>query len=293
MRLGYFPGCSLHGTAREFDESVRAIAGPLGLDLVEIADWSCCGATSAHATNHLLAVALAARNLALAECQGHGAVMAPCAACFNRLADARHEIGKDEKLAGRVSGILDRPFANAVAVKNLVEVLQQLGPAIRARASRPLAGLKVACYYGCLLVRPGEVCNFDDPEAPTAMEDVVTSAGATPVRWNLRLECCGGGFSIPRTGSVIRLGRAILADARAAGAEAIAVACPMCHSNLDFRQGAMARRGDAPMPILFLSELVGLALGIEPRRLGMERHYVSTAPLAAYTRDPAAKAEVR
>jgi heterodisulfide reductase subunit B len=286
MRLGYFPGCSLHGTSREFDESLRAVALIVGVELAELDDWSCCGATSAHATNHLLGVALPARNLAVAESQGHDAVLAPCAACFNRLAAARHEIAADEALAGQMPELLGRPFSNRVAVRNVVDVLRELTPAIRAKAVKPLTGMKVACYYGCLLLRPAEVCNFDDPEAPVSMEEVVEATGATPVVWNMRLECCGGGFSIPRTGSVVRLGRAILEDARGAGADAIVVACPMCHSNLDFRQKAMARRGKAGVPILFLSELVGLALGIEPDRLGLNRHYVSTKALLAG--DPAA-----
>ena len=286
MRIGYYPGCSLHGTSREFDESLRAVAAALEVELAELDDWSCCGATSAHATDHLLSVALPARNLALAEAQGHDAVLAPCAACYNRLATARHEVGTDPALAARMPELLGRPFANRVAVRNVVELLKDELDAIRAKAANPLAGLKVACYYGCLLVRPAEVCGCDDPEAPTSMEAIAKAAGATPVEWNMRLECCGGAFSISRTASVVRLGRAILADARAAGADAIVVACPMCHSNLDFRQQAMARRGEAPMPVVFISELVGLALGIAPDRLGLQRHYVSTRPLTA-PRQPA------
>lgn len=296
MKLAYYPGCSLHGTSREFDESLRAVSARLGLDLAEIDDWSCCGATSAHATDHLLAVALPARNLALAEAQGHDAVLAPCAACYNRLASARHEVREDAALAERIPGVLGVPFANSVAVRNVVDVLRELAPAIRERASRPLAGLKVACYYGCLLVRPAEVCAFDDPEDPVSMEEVARASGATPVAWNMRLECCGGAFSISRTGSVVRLGRAIIEDARAAGADAIVVACPMCHSNLDFRQAAMTRRGEAPMPVLFISELVGLALGLDPDRLGLGRHFVDAKPLVARTRgagDPAAAGEAR
>jgi len=281
MRLGYYPGCSLHGTSREFDESLRGVAAALDVELVEVEDWSCCGATSAHATDHLLSVALPARNLALAEAQGHDTVLAPCAACFNRLASARHEIGADSELAGRMPELLGRPFGNGVAVRNVVDLLKENAAAIRAKTAKPLAGLKLACYYGCLLVRPAEVCNFDDPESPTSMEEIVKATGATPVAWNMRLECCGGAFSISRTASVVRLGRAILADARAAGADAIVVACPMCHSNLDFRQQAMARRGEAEMPIVFISELVGLALGIAGDRLGLQRHFVSTKPFVA------------
>jgi heterodisulfide reductase subunit B len=276
VRVGYFPGCSLHGTAREFDESLRAVAGPLGLELVEVNDWSCCGATSAHATNHLLSVALPARNLALAAEQGHDQVLAPCAACYNRLASARHAVASDAALAAQIPDLIGRPFPNSVTARNVVEVLREQLGTLREKTVRPLAGLKIACYYGCLLVRPSEVCTFDDPEAPVSMEEVVAATGATAVAWNRRLDCCGGGFSLSRTGSVVRLSREILDDARSAGADAIVVACPMCHSNLDFRQGALVRRGEAELPVLFLSELVGLALGLDARTLGLERHFVST-----------------
>lgn len=281
MKIGYYPGCSLHGTARELDESLRAVTGTLGCELEEIADWSCCGASSAHATNRFLAVALPARNLALAEAQGHSAVLAPCAACFNRLAAASHAASTDKALAARLPGLLGRPFGNRVAVRNLVDVLRELGPAIRAAATRPLSGIKVACYYGCLLVRPAEVCRFDDPEQPSSMEEVVRATGAEPVEWAMRLECCGGAFSVSRTASVVRLGRVILADARRAGADVLAVACPMCHSNLDFRQAAMVNRGERPLPVLYLTELVGLALGLPARELGLHRHFVPAEPVAA------------
>jgi heterodisulfide reductase subunit B len=271
MKLGYFPGCSLHGTSREFDESVQAVAGPLGIELDELDDWSCCGATSGHATNHLLGVALAARNLAIAEEQGHAEVLAPCAACFNRLASARHETAKDPVLFEHLRKVLARPFSNTVAVRNIADVLRASTATIKAKATAPLKDLKLACYYGCLLVRPGDVCGFDDPEDPRSMEEVVSACGATPVAWSRRLDCCGGGFSMSRTASVLRLGRAIVDDARKAGADAIVVACPMCHSNLDFRQKAM---GGSPMPILFLTQVVGLALGVGGRELGIGRHFV-------------------
>ena len=277
MKVGYFPGCSLHATAKELDLSLRAVAASLGVELEEIRDWSCCGASSAHATNHLLSIALSARNLALAEAQGLSRVMAPCAACFSRLATARHEMAHDRGLAETVRPMLGRPFENAVEVQNVVALLQGLAGEIKARAT-PLAGLKVACYYGCLLVRPPEIAQFDDPEDPTSMERVVAATGATAVRWSRRLDCCGAGFSISRVGSVVRLGRAILEDAKAAGAQAVVVACPMCHSNLDLRQAAMEARGASlGLPILFLTQLVGLALKVPRESLGLERHFVSAA----------------
>jgi len=281
MRIGYYPGCSLHATAREFDESLRATATELGVDLVEVDDWSCCGATSAHATDHLLSVALPARNLALAEEQGWSEVLAPCAACFNRLAAASHSLRGDAALDAKTREILARPFANAVRVRSILEFFRGLTPEIREKAAGRLSGLKVACYYGCLLVRPPELCAFDDSEQPTSMEEICRATGAAPVSWNLRLECCGGAFSLSRTASVVRLGRAILEDARRAGAEALVVACPMCHSNLDFRQGAMTSDGESPMPVLYLTELLGLSMGLPAKSLGMERHFVSTGPIQA------------
>lgn len=290
MKLGYFPGCSLHATAREFDESLRAIATALQLELDEIHDWSCCGASSGHATNHLLSIALAARNLALSEAQGHERVIAPCAMCYSRLATARHELAGSKALSAEIAGIVGRPLSKVPVVQSIVEALRDLAPQIGERAKKPLTGLKVACYYGCLLVRPPEVAGWDDAEAPGAMEQVARAAGAQPVVWNKRLECCGAGFSLSRQGSVIRLGRAILEDAHAAGAHAVVVACPMCHSNLDFRQQAIARTSKEPftLPVLYLTQLVGLALGIDPRALGLERHFVSTRPFVELATAPRA-----
>jgi heterodisulfide reductase subunit B2 len=276
VKSGYYPGCSLDGTSREFGESLVAVAHSLGADLHEIDDWSCCGASSAHVVNHDLSVALPARNLALAEAQGFEEIVAPCAACYNRLATARQAVAGGE--TARVSDILGRPVAGRLPVRNVIELLTGLAPSITKRIVRPLGGLKVACYYGCLLVRPSAVTGFDDEEQPQSMESLARLCGAAPVRWNMAVECCGGSFSVCRTGSVIRLGRAILDDARRAGAEAIVVACPMCHSNLDFRQAAM-RIETGSLPILFITELVGLAIGLEADALGLQRHFVNTGAL--------------
>jgi heterodisulfide reductase subunit B len=284
--VAYYPGCSLHGTSREFDESLRAVAAELGIGLAEIVDWSCCGASSGHTTDHLLGVALPARNLALAEAQGFDTVLAPCAACYNRLAAARLAIATEEGLAEQMPDLLGRPFANSVDVHNAVELLRDASTTIAekvaaAPAPNPLQGVKLAAYYGCLLVRPVEVCGYDDPEQPTSMDDVIKTCGGADVEWDMKVECCGGAFSVSRTASVLRLGRAIIENARSHGAEAIIVACPLCHSNLDLRQKAMARRGEEPMPILFVTQMVGLALGLAPADLGLERHFVDTAPFLA------------
>jgi len=276
MKIGYYPGCSLHGTARELGESLQAVSKHLGIELDEIPDWSCCGATAAHSTNHLLAVGLAARNLWLASKQEHDRLMTPCAACFSRLATARFELRKDPQLASKVDSLLGPGLSLDVRVLNMVDLFHEMIPTLKERITHPLAGLKVACYYGCLLVRPGEVTGCAEPDAPVAMQEVVEALGATAVRWDMSLACCGAGLSISRTDSVLRLGREILADARKAGATAVIVGCPMCQSNLDLRQGAMARAGETPseMPILFLSQLIGLALGLQDTELGLHRHFV-------------------
>jgi heterodisulfide reductase subunit B len=288
MKLGYFPGCSLHATSREFDESLKAISGSLDIELAEIKDWACCGATSAHASNHLLSIALPARTLAQAEAQNHRDLLAPCAACYSRLATARHAINESEKLSEKIRNIIGPEFSNSVNVKNIAHLLRDLAPSIQQNTKSPLVGLKVACYYGCLLVRPAEINSFDDPENPSSLEDIVRATGATPVLWNMRLDCCGGGFSLSRTGSVIRLGRAILDDAKANGADVIVVGCPMCHSNLDLRQKAMSDRAGQSfsIPILFVTQLVGLAFGLEPHQLGLNRHFVDTSPIIHKIRAP-------
>jgi heterodisulfide reductase subunit B len=281
MKVGYFPGCSLHATAREYAESLNAIAPALDLQFQEVNDWACCGATAAHSTNRLLSVALPARTLLLAEKQSLDRVFAPCAACYNRLASARHAVAQNKEIADQVQTLLGQDFKNSVAVLSIAQLLSDMTAQIRGNCKKPLKNLKVACYYGCLLVRPPEICKFDDPESPSSMEYIAAATGATPVRWDMALECCGGGFSLSRTASVVRLSRSILQSARKAGAQAIVVACPMCHSNLDFRQQAINKRDNdsEPMPIIFLSQLVGLGLGLDPIQLGLERHFISPKPI--------------
>jgi len=279
MKFGYFPGCSLHATAREYEESLKAITEALDVELEEVQDWVCCGATSAHATNHALSVALPARTLMQAEKQNLDKIFAPCAACYNRLASAQHALAHDTKISSQVQSILGHAFANSIRIVSIAQLLSGLTDQIRENTKAPLNGVKVACYYGCLLVRPPEICNFDDAEAPTSLENIAKATGAIPVQWDMALECCGGGFSLSRTASVVRLSRAILQSARKAGAQALIVACPMCHSNLDFRQQAINKRGnDQIMPILFVSQLVGLSLGLDPVRLGLNRHFADPQP---------------
>lgn len=277
MKLGYYPGCALKGSSVEYDMSIRAMFPALGADLVEIQDWNCCGATAAHNTNHDLAVSLSLRNLALAEAQGLADVLAPCAACSSRLLFAHKAATKDEAGRKKYEEIVGLPYRGGVKTLNLIEAVRLVGTdALKAKVANPLTGVRVACYYGCLLVRPPKLVEFDDAESPTSMDEIVAALGAEPVDWEFKTECCGSGFSISRTDVVARLTREILRDAKAAGAELIVTACPMCQSNLDLRQLAVQSTyaEEYNVPTLFLSELVGVAMGMSRRSLGLNKHFI-------------------
>jgi heterodisulfide reductase subunit B len=280
MRIGYYPGCSLLGSSREFDESVRALAQAIGLELVEVPDWNCCGASSAHVLDHKLSLSLPARILAQAEAAGLTEILAPCAACYNRLASARMELAEHPQLAREVAAIIDQPVTGKVKVVNVLEVLDRFQDVIKARTVAPL-GRKVACYYGCLLVRPPRVLGFDRAEEPISMDRLAAAAGAEPVDWNFKTECCGAAFSVTRTDLVARMSGKIVANAAKHGAEAIVVACPMCQSNLDMRRPEInAQLGaEQAIPVLFITQVLGLALGLPPEALGLHRHLVPALAL--------------
>jgi heterodisulfide reductase subunit B len=274
----------------EFDISVRAMAQALGDELAEVADWSCCGATAAHALSRDLGLALPARNLALARQQGFDQLLAPCAACFNRLRVTADTFGEDAAARARIEDIVEMPLGEMPKVWNLVQYLQAYGlDALRQRVSRPLAGLRPACYYGCLLLRPAKRLGFDDPEQPASMEAILKALGAEPVDWPLRNECCGGGFTISKPEAVLRLAGAVLQDAHAHGAQALVVACPMCHTNLDMRQRAIERAVGKRfrLPVYFLSEAVAWALGVPASELALRKHLVRTPEPDALVRQAA------
>lgn len=275
--LGYYPGCSLHGTGRELDMSIKALAEVAGVELKEIEDWNCCGATAAHNLNHDLAIALPYRNLALAEEQGLSEVLAPCAACFSRMKGTTVRLARSTELVEKMRGITGREFKGTVRILSIIEFAGRLlEEGLAEKLTSPLDGLKVAPYYGCLLARGEEIVEDDDAEQPTGMDAALVAAGCEIVPWNFAVECCGGGFSMSMTDAVVDLSNAILTDAEQAGAEAIVTGCPMCHSNLDMRQRTINEAGLGPhdLPIVYLSEILGLAAGIEPERLGLNRHFV-------------------
>jgi heterodisulfide reductase subunit B len=276
MKIGYYPGCSLHGTAVEYEESLKAIAAAFDIQLEEIQDWNCCGATAAHSLNHMLSLSLPARVLALAEQQGFDEVLVPCAACFSRLASTRHEIMLDEKLKVKIPEILELPYTGKTKPINIIEFINRhITPKLKESVKKQF-NKKVACYYGCLLVRPPKIAGEERYEDPISMEGIMSKIGATPLDWGFKTECCGAGLSVSKTEIVARLSGNILQDAVDRGAEAIIVACPMCQSNLDMRrsdiEAHMNKKFD--IPILFITQALGMALGMDKDEVGTKRHIV-------------------
>jgi heterodisulfide reductase subunit B len=274
MKTGFYPGCSMKGSAREYSESLLAVAAALGRELPEIPDWNCCGATAAHNLDPDLALALPARILAAAEKEGMEEVLVPCAACYSRLSVTRHELLKDEALRQRISGLVEADYRGSAKVVNIIEWLAAI-PDLETRVKKPF-GRKVACYYGCLLVRPAAIVNFDRPEEPQSMDLLMKRIGAEPLDWAFKTECCGAGFSVSRTDLVAKLSGLILEDAVSRGAEAVIVACPMCHLNLDMRRPNIEKRAGKKydIPVIYITQALGLAMGIEPKKLGLKRHKV-------------------
>ena len=275
MKTGYYPGCSLKGTGKEFELSLMAVLKELEYPITEIDDWCCCGASSGHATYHLLSLALPAQNILLAEQQGFTELVAPCAACYGRLVSTQRAIKKNPADKKEIEEVLEAEVKADLEVLNIIHLLQKIDPdKIKEHVKNDLSWLKVACYYGCLLVRPNN--GSDDTEWPTSMEDIITSIGAVPVEWNFKVDCCGATHAFSHLNIVETLSKKILDDAMAHGADMIVVGCPLCHNNLDMRQlNIKSHHKDQKMiPILYLPELMGYAMGIDNKTLGLNLHFV-------------------
>lgn len=268
MRFAYYPGCSLESSAREYDESLRDLFAALGMELVEVPGWSCCGASSAHQLDPFLAVALPGRDLLKAEEMGLDLVV-PCAACFLRLREARKALLEDGELARRFEAAMGKAIRGTVRVLHPLEVVagEEVRRRLRAQVKTPLSGLKAVCYYGCYLVRPPEVTGIDDPEDPHVMEGILEDAGVEVLDWAWKVDCCGGSHSLLRPEIVRELSQPLARRAKEAGADVIVVACPLCQANLELYQG---REG---VPVLYFSEVLAMALGIEGGRW-LSRHLV-------------------
>lgn len=282
MKYAYYPGCSAHSTARDMHESLIAVAKVLGIDLVEIKGWTCCGATAAHQTDRPLAASLAAANLVLARQMGMDMAV-NCAACYNRTKTANYEVINSPEMRDKVGDLLGESYDGSVVVRHVVEIIvRDIGlPKLKKMIKHSLKGLKVACYYGCYLLRPSEVTNFDDPENPTILEDMIDTMGGDPLDWQGKVDCCGGSHSLTRTDITVQRSGSIIEMAEAAGADFITTACPMCQASLDLRQGDIEKETGKKhdMPVLYVTQVLGLCLGITPNELGLNRLMVDPAKI--------------
>jgi len=278
VNFGYYPGCALHGSANDYEQSLRACLGALDATLREVDDWICCGATAAHSLNHNLAVALPARNLAIARAQGMSEMLAPCPMCSMQLLRAQQAIAADAELRQKIATIVEADPADSPRVLNAIQLFQRVGlEKLKAAVKAPLKEWKPACYYGCLLVRPPAVVEFDDAEQPQSMEAILAALGAKPVAWGAKTECCGAGMTMSSPATVIELSGRILANAAAHGATCIVAACPMCHANLDMKQPDIEKAlgKQFGLPVYYLTDAVGIALGLSAAQLGVDRHFVT------------------
>ncbi len=273
-KVAYYPGCSGQGTSLEYDRSTRAVCAAVGLELVDVPDWSCCGSSPAHTVNHVLSAALSARNLDLAHSLGLDVVATPCPSCLTNLRNAALEM-EDEAFRDTVNALLDRPYAGRVDPQSVLQVLvEQVGvDEVARRVTRPLTGLRVACYYGCIMNRPPERMRFDDHENPMAMDRLMEAAGAEVAPFPLKVECCGASFGVPRGDIVARLSGKLLDAARGLGVDAVVTACPLCQMNLDLRQSQInaALREHFRIPVFYYTQLLGLALDVPRSELGLDR----------------------
>ncbi|HHW41969.1 MAG TPA: heterodisulfide reductase subunit B [Syntrophomonadaceae bacterium] len=281
-KYALYPGCSLETGGIEYGMSSHAVAHALGIEFLEVPDWNCCGASSAHMTDHLLSLALPARVLALAETLPVTEMVAPCAACHQRFAAVEYELSRDEDLKRKVNSLLERPYTGKVKLRSYLDIFAnpETLEEIRKKVKRSLKGLKVACYYGCLFVKPPKVVNYvDDPENPQAMDNIMRALGAEPLPWPYKTECCGASLGMTKEEACTKLCNDILKIAKDSGADCIVAACPLCQQNLDMRQISVEKKYGTQyrMPIPFFTQLIGLALGLDPKTLGFKKLFVDPA----------------
>jgi len=270
MRLSYYPGCSLEGVAVDYARSIDAVFQALDIELVEIDDWSCCGATAAHSLSEAMSVILPARNLSAAEQMGLDLV-APCANCFNRLRFSQQMIQKN---------VLDVPWpvTGDLKVHDMTRFLAE--PAmikhIKERVLKPLNGLKVVCYYGCQMVRPPRITGYTDYENPRTLDRIAAASGARVIDWSYKATCCGASIGIARREIGDALTKRLLDKARQAGAEAVVVSCPLCQSNLDIIQREQLEK---PIPIFYFTELLRLSFSDKGNPRWFKMHFANPVPL--------------
>ncbi|MGQ9508445.1 MAG: heterodisulfide reductase-related iron-sulfur binding cluster [Thermodesulfobacteriota bacterium] len=280
--ISYFPGCSLHGTSKEYHLSTQAVFQKLGIPLYEPEGWGCCGTTPAHSTDHYLSTLLPMKNIALIKEEGFHYITTPCPSCFLRMRIALKEINERQELKEKMAHEFPPISFNGVEVDHLLHtVVEKVGfDRVAFRVVNPLKGLRVVCYYGCIITRPPKITGVKEYEYPTQMDKLMSILGITSLDWSYKTRCCGVSLGISQLPIALELSRKILKNAKGVGAEAIVVACPLCHVNLDARQRQIEEtfHEEFHLPIIYFTELMGLAFGIRPEQLGLNKHLVDPLP---------------
>ena len=294
-RYAYYPGCSLETMAASYHVSSMEVAHKLGIELEELDDWNCCGATAYSKVDELLATVLCARNLAIAERQGLD-IVAPCNACYKNLWTTNAALKRDADLADHMNYALEADqlhFDGTVEVRHIMHafVNDEALESIRRKAGERIKGLRVAPYYGCQIVRPRRPgVALDQVECPEYFEALLTAAGAQPLAYPYKLRCCGAALMVTNRRAAVQMLRDLLQSAVDAGAEVIATACPLCQVNLECYQGEVNRAFGTSfaIPILYFTQLLGLALGVGVKRLGIGKELVSAEAILTRPCGPAA-----
>lgn len=284
MEMAYYPGCSLHASSELYDIQCKMVFGNLGIELKEIEDWNCCGATAAAKTDDFLAIALPARNLGIADATGLSEIVIPCSSCYSRTLVSQQRLSCDPALKDSINAELGQKIEGKIKVSNILEVLKTKVATgeIAEKAKKKLEGLKAACYYGCLLTRfPCDIKLTDDVENPQGMEIVCKSIGAETVDWSFKTDCCGASASVNDAEQSQLLMSRIFKDAAARGANCFVSTCPLCQFNLDAYQDEVGKKYGIQerLPVYFITELIGLAMGFDPIEMQLDRHLTDAMPL--------------
>lgn len=282
MEIPYYPGCTLNTKAKGFDNSARASARELGLELVELEEWNCCGATFPLLVDNMLDLAGPAQVLISARQAGQRLAVA-CSTCYNVLKRTNRVIREDEDSREKLNFFLEADYGGDLEVLDLLQILRdEIGfDNVKEAVKKPLSGLKVAAYYGCMVLRPPAEVAYDDPENPHALDDLITGLGAEAVDYSHQGECCGAYLAVKSAEVTAEMSFTILASAQRSGAELVVVNCPLCQFNLDRMQKTMGSRhtGFRPIPVLYFTQLMGIALGLDSEGFELDRHYVDPRSL--------------
>ncbi len=280
MKLPYYPGCTLYTKAKPLDTSLRASFGAMDVELKELPHWYCCGTTFTLQRDNRMSLIAPMRILAKAQTED-SKVLVPCSVCYNTLKRVNYILQEDKEALDIINEYLEESYDGNEEVVHPLEFLRDNKERVQQNLKRKLNGLKIGCYYGCLLLRPEQEVQFDDPESPTIIEDFVSSLGATPVDFPLKVECCGSYLVVNSPDAAIEASYKVIHNARGNGAEALVTSCPLCHYNLDALQSKMKQTHPefSEMPIFYFSQLLAVAFGVAENELGLEQNKVSPVSL--------------